>query len=59
MPKIIDVINHRNKYCNQLCLVIDEWPKFEYERKGQMLIAKHDGFLKFLKYDPLGGICSH
>ena len=51
MPNIIDVILHTNKYFTQTFAVINESPKFLYERKGNCLVASDDGFYSTYFYD--------
>lgn len=49
--KIIDVIDHRNKYGKQRMLVIDRMPQCLFERKGRLLIGHDSGFFRFYRYD--------
>lgn len=53
MPKIIDVILHEvPKYeLTQVFVVVDESPKFLFERNGDRLDSHHDGFYESYKYD--------
>jgi len=53
--KIIDIIDHRNKYKTQRYAVLNRAPNFIYEQKGHWLIAEDSGFFDFFHYaSPLG-----
>jgi hypothetical protein len=54
MPKIIDVIHHKNKYYTQHFLVVDRLPKLLYERKGNLLTAKDGIFGNIYQYEKPG-----
>jgi len=49
--KIIDIIDHRNKYGIQRFIVTSRKPEFLYERKNGWLIAEDSGFFSFYKHD--------
>ena len=48
--RIIDMIDHRNKYGTQQYLVLNREPVFLYERKCDWLIAEDCGFFDFYHY---------
>jgi hypothetical protein len=45
--KIIDIIDHRNKYSTQRFVVLNRNPNYVYEQKGEWLIADDSGFFSF------------
>lgn len=49
MPEIKDIIIH-GEY-KQMSIVLDEMPKFLYERRGNCLVASDDGFYGCYFYD--------
>jgi len=49
--KIIDIIDHQNKYFKQRFLVLNREPQYLYEREGIWLIGEDSGFFSFYKYD--------
>ena len=49
-PEIVDVIKHKNKYSTQTFIVLDEMPKFEFERVGSFLVGHNSGFYYFYEY---------
>lgn len=49
MPKIIDVIIH-GKF-KQISIILDEMPKFLYEKRGSCLVASDDGFYNCYCYE--------
>ena len=51
MIKIIDIIDHQNKYGFQRFVVVDRHPEFKYERKGKWLIGEDSGFFNFYYYE--------
>ncbi|MCK5609458.1 hypothetical protein KAR91_46725 [Candidatus Pacearchaeota archaeon] len=53
--KIIDIIDHRNKYGIQRFVVLNRSPVYVYERKGKWLIAEDSGFFNFFYYDNPSG----
>ena len=54
--RIIDIIDHKNKYGSQQFVVLNRSPVFIYGRKGEWLIAEDSGFFNFYKYDRPSGI---
>lgn len=53
--KIIDIINHKNKYATQRFMVLNRNPVYVYERKGKWLIAEDSGIFNFLFYEKPSG----
>ena len=53
--KIIDIIDHRNKYETQRFVVINRKPKYLYERKGIWLIGEDSGFFNFYYHQAPSG----
>lgn len=53
--KVIDIIDHRNKYYTQRFVVLNRDPVFKYERRGKWLIGEDSGFFNFFYYDSPGG----
>lgn len=50
--KILDIIDHRNKYETQRMLVVDRMPQFVFERRGSGLLIGHDsGFFQFYRHE--------
>lgn len=50
MIKIIDIIQHKNKYGTQTMLIVDRPPIFKYEKKGNLLVGEDSGFFSFYTY---------
>jgi len=48
--KIIDIIDHQDKYGFQRFVVVDWYSNFKYERKGDWLIGEDSGFFNFYYY---------
>ena len=53
--KIIDVIKHQNQYAAQTFIVVDKYPKFLYEKRGNWLIGEDSGFFNFYRYEKCRG----
>lgn len=53
--KIIDIIDHKNKYDIQRFVVLNKKPVYIYERKNGWLIAEDSGFFNFYRYDTPSG----
>ena len=49
--KIIDIIDHQNKYYVQRIVVLNRDPEYLYDKKDNWLIAEDSGFFSFYKYD--------
>ena len=53
--RIIDIIDHKNKYGNQQFAVLNRSPEFVYDRKSGCLIAEDSGFFNFYIYNNPSG----
>jgi len=54
MPKIIDVIQHKNLHSTQTFIVLDEKPNIEYERDDDWLIGEDSGIFNFYFHEKPG-----
>ncbi len=49
--QIVDIIDHRSKYCTQVELVLNRFPEPLFEKRGKWLIGHDSGVFQFYGYE--------